>query len=152
VRLTREQSFRARAWRDIQDRKDVLALSNSAHRLLCSIVHKVLATGNNGALSLGPRTLATIGFGTKSHGEKARAELIAAKLLEAQLDGHAGTYTPFALTFLPITARVHRKLPPRRELTPKKLPPEREQLPPEREVKPQLYIKTARARVRASTE
>ncbi|HEX3837811.1 MAG TPA: hypothetical protein VHW25_12670 [Steroidobacteraceae bacterium] len=101
-RLTPTDSFRAKAWRDIRNRKDVTALSSNAHRLLAGIVHIVLNQHNNGAITLGPVTLGRLGITSRSNQVAGIKELIAAKLLTAATDGQSGRGTHYALSFLPL--------------------------------------------------
>lgn len=140
-RLSRVDSFRARAWRDIHRREDVLALSSRAHRLLVGIVHGVLTPFNNAALTLGPATMARIGLLNKANAEAARAELVESGLLAVVTESRRGARTSYALSFLkyevdprnlPLEREVN--LPPGREVTPQNFPPEREDFPPGREV------------------
>lgn len=136
ARLTRPESFRARAWRDIQRRPDVATLSNRAHRLLVGIVHQVLTPYNNGAINLGPATMGRLGFTSKSNAECARGELINSRLLLTMTDGRRGARTYYALSFLPLALdarnlplRGEVSLPPGGEVTPQNLPPGGEDLP-----------------------
>ena len=133
ARLTSFESFRARTWRDIQRRADVLALSNRAHRLLVGIIHQVLTPYNNGFINLGPATMARLGLTNKANAEKARADLMRAGLLVAMTEGKRGARTCYGLPFLRYEIDP-RNRPPEREVTPQNLLPEQEDFPPHREV------------------
>ncbi len=102
-RLTANESFRARVWRNAHRREDVVALSHDAHRLLVGIVHLVLTPHNNSVLTLGPATMRRLGLPSRGGQVSAIHELITSNLLTSTTSGHQGRCTFYALTFLPLT-------------------------------------------------
>ena len=101
-RLTQLESFRARTWSTLKDRPDVRDLSNRAHRLLSIVVWHILNQHNNGAITLGPRTLARHGVHGGEQRQAGIGELKRSRLLSTIMQGKKGAATFYALSTVPL--------------------------------------------------